>query len=144
MPYIILDSPWIFIFPLKQSLNDFKKILPLFLRKNIPKLFYLFQIVFDLFKFLMDSSTSYSSTTSKPLNGKKVTHDIHEENDYLRATVEKLTIQLSNMKIESQKKNNTISEHQKWIKNLTAINSANYPQAMEKINEGIENYLFMR
>jgi hypothetical protein len=70
--------------------------------------------------------------------------DIHEENDYLRATIDKLQIQKSNMEIESQKKSNQILELQKWVKNLTDINSANYPTAMIKINEGLEYYCYLK
>jgi hypothetical protein len=70
--------------------------------------------------------------------------DYNDENEFLRATIEKLQIQYSNMKIESQKKSNQISELQKWVKNLTEINSANYSTAMSKVNEGLEDYYSLK
>jgi len=92
----------------------------------------------------MDSSNSYASTTSKRSTMKPFGNDIQEENDYLRATIEKLTIQLNNMKVESQKKGNQVAELQKWVKNLTEVNSANYATAMAKINEGLEYYFYLK
>lgn len=91
----------------------------------------------------MNTSVSYS-TSSNRSTLKPFLNDIHDENEYLRSTIEKLTIQSNNMAIESQKKTNQIAELQKWVKNLTEINAANYPAAMTKINEGLEYFLYLR
>ena len=92
----------------------------------------------------MENSLIYNTNQPKGISMNKSVSEYSDENDFLRATIDKLTIQFDNMKVESQKKTNQISELQKWVKNLIDINSANYTTAMTKVNEGLENYYSLK
>lgn len=83
--------------------------------------------------------SSYKRDTSKssPI-------DPADENETLRNTIEKLTNGLQNLKAESQRKTEQITELQKWTQNLISLNATNYESAMTKVREGLENYFFLK
>ena len=62
-------------------------------------------------------------------------HEVLEENEILKVTIEKLIDKISIIKSESQKKTNSIDELTKWVKSLTMLNAGNYPEVMNKIND---------
>lgn len=67
-----------------------------------------------------------------------------DENETLKNTIEKLTNGLQNLKAESQRKTEQITELQKWTQNLISLNATNYESAMTKVREGLENYFFLK
>jgi len=92
----------------------------------------------------MNSVTDISNLPTKRPTVKGSPQDLIEENQNMKSTIEKLNNQITAMKLESQKKNNTIDELTKWVKNLALLNTGNYADAMNKINEGLEKFFFMQ
>ena len=63
------------------------------------------------------------------------THEIAEENEILKFTIDRLTDQITIIKSESQRKSNTVDELTKWVKSLTMLSAGNSPEVMNKIND---------
>src|SRR5690242_6842707 len=92
---------------------------------------------------MMDLSAN-SLFISKRDTVKSTPSDVNDENELLKATIDKLTTSLTTLKAESQRKSEQITELQKWTENLITLNSTNYEGAMTKVREGLENYYFLR
>ena len=92
----------------------------------------------------MDLSLNSALLNPSKRDTTKSTLDPIDENEMLRNNIEKLTTGLANLKAENQRKSEQVTELRKWVQNLISLNTTNYEGAMSKVQDGLENYFFLK